>query len=137
MKAIILPFASGDLLTESIAHFISNHSQIPTHKPVNQIANHAASQTISNHVKDNILNETISAYIAADSIRATHNIDIVKKNDIIFGFLPITSNDFSDIYHLPIATHTHANQIANHAQTACNHHTTGSAFIILNAIIRP
>jgi len=54
INAIILPFDSGDLFTQSIAHFIRSHShnQAPNH--VNQIANHADNAAYPAQVKDNI-----------------------------------------------------------------------------------
>jgi len=137
INAIILPFVSGDLLIASIAHFISNHSPTQAHNHANQIANHAHIAAATAHEKESIWNATINAYIAADSINATHSIEIVKKNEIILGFFHITSSDFSDIYHLPIATHTHANQIANHAHIAILGSTSAHNSTTLNAIIKP
>jgi len=54
INAIILPFDSGALLTQSIAHFISNPSHNQAHNHVNQIANHADNAANAAHVKDNI-----------------------------------------------------------------------------------
>ncbi|MEA3387541.1 MAG: hypothetical protein U9Q66_04120 [Patescibacteria group bacterium] len=80
MNAIYLPFNSGFKFIASIAHLISNHSQIHTHKPVNQIAHHAAIAAIPvNSAAPNIWKATIKPYIAADSTNATHNIETVMK----------------------------------------------------------
>jgi hypothetical protein len=61
MNAIILPLVSGDLLIESIAPLISNHSPTPAPKPVNQIANQAHTAATAAHLNDNIENATINA----------------------------------------------------------------------------
>jgi hypothetical protein len=134
---MILPLISGDLFIESIAPFISNHSPTQAPRPANQIAKPAPIAAALAQSNAKIWNATINAYIAADSINATQRIDTVRKKEIILGFCPITSRDFSDIYHLQIATHNQANQIANHAPIASIGFNAAPSPIILNAIIKP
>jgi len=136
INARIFPFISGALFIADIAHLISIPSQSHTPSHVKPIARPAPSDAARvSHVAHRILNEIINAYIAADSTKAVHSIETVRKSFIILGLRPITISDFSDKNHLQIATHTQARPIARPAPKWATFST--SPPIIFIATINP